>query len=79
MALEAAITKVKTLQGNREAIDAANLEQQLQELNNEPSILVSRIGLYTRNQVSISLSPDSLGLSKSNRSWMPLVFPSSIF
>ncbi|HEV7330176.1 MAG TPA: pyridoxal-dependent decarboxylase [Flavisolibacter sp.] len=38
------LKKVKTLPGNREAIDPDDLERQLQQLNGEPSILISSGG-----------------------------------
>lgn len=38
------ITKIKVLEGNREAIDITDLENQLTQLNGEPSILISSGG-----------------------------------
>ena len=38
------LIKIKTLEGNREAIDIEDLEQKIQELNTKPFILISSAG-----------------------------------
>ncbi|MGV0964693.1 pyridoxal phosphate-dependent decarboxylase family protein [Empedobacter falsenii] len=38
------LVKIKTIKGNREAIDITDLEQQIQELNGKPFILISSAG-----------------------------------
>ena len=61
------IIKIKTIEGNREAIDLDGLEQKLIELNREPAILISSGG--TVNTVDFDDFTGISNLQKEYKFW----------
>jgi len=62
------IQKVKVLDGNREAIDTADLQNQIKQLNNEPFILISSAG--TVNTVDFDDLEQIAELKTKHKFWL---------